>query len=435
MLPRPARLGVAVSGGCDSVVLLHSLHSLSSTLDVSLTVLHLNHSLRGPESDADEAFVRDLAASLSLKCHSERLAPGDLAGNIEQAARDARRDFFRRAISTLALDRVATGHSVRDQAETLLFRMLRGAGSTGLRGILPVTPEGIIRPLLDFSREEIEQYARAHNLTWREDSSNATLLYARNRLRHTLLPELRRDWNPALDQALAHTALLASEDEEFWEAEVARVYPNVLHSVQPQAVVFDAAALRANPPALCRRLIRHGIRQANGDLNSFTFRHIQSVVDLLDRPSGAVRLPNLEARRSFHYLRLGPPGKRPQYEFPLQVPSVIQIEEKTVHLSLEGYNGGETRGVALDWDRLEQPLTLRNWRPGDRYQPAGSSGVKKLHDLFQAGKVPYWNRPGWPIMISNDVIVWASQFGPAAAFQAGCGTRFALRISEDYPGQ
>jgi tRNA(Ile)-lysidine synthase len=416
------------------VVLLHALHSLAPAHDLDLTVLHLNHGLRGPESDADEAFVRDLGVSLHLPFHAERLAPGSLTGNIEQAARDARRAFFRRAMAAVPLDRVATGHSVRDQAETVLFRLLRGAGPTGLRAILPVTAEGIIRPLLDFSRDEIEQFARDHNLNWREDSSNATLVYARNRLRHHLLPELRRDWNPALDQALAQTAFLAAEDEEFWDAEVARVYSNAVHSTPPQAVVLSAPVLQASAPALRRRLIRHAIRNVIGDLNSFTFNHIQSVVDLLQHPAGAIRLPGLEARRSFHYLRIGSPRPHPQYEFPLQVPSVVQIAEKTVHLSLEGYNSGETRGVALDWDKLEQPLTLRNWRPGDRYQPAGSSGVKKLHDLFQVGKVPYWDRPGWPMMISNGAIVWASQFGPAAALQAGRGTRFALRISEDFPG-
>src|SRR5436305_6953667 len=209
------RVGVAVSGGADSVCLLYILRELAAQWNLCLTVLHLDHQLRGDESTADARFVRELADRLGLPIVS-RCATLPLSGNLEQAGRRARLAFFSEIIQSGACDRVALGHTRSDQAETVLFRLLRGSGTAGLAGIRPVTSGGIVRPLLDVNRAEVETYLRDRGIGWREDSTNASRRFARNRIRHELLPQLCRDWNPEIAESLARTADWALAEESYW---------------------------------------------------------------------------------------------------------------------------------------------------------------------------------------------------------------------------
>ena len=213
--------GVAVSGGADSVCLLEVLRELAPRWDLRLAVLHLDHGLRGEESRQDAEFVRELARARELPFILERAELP--AGNLEEAAREARLRFFRERIAAGAVDSVAVGHTRSDQAETVLFRFLRGAGTAGLAGIHPVTGDGIVRPLLDVTRAETEAFLRARGIAWREDSTNASARFARNRIRHGLLPQLTRDWNPALEATLAKTADWALAEEAYWKDEIANL--------------------------------------------------------------------------------------------------------------------------------------------------------------------------------------------------------------------
>ena len=198
------RIGVAVSGGADSVCLLHVLRELAPRWELRLTVLHLDHQLRGEESRQDALFVRELAAALDLPFELREIDVHSLCGetgdNLEQAARAARLEFFRSFLQAGTLDRVAVGHTRSDQAETVLFRFLRGSGTAGLSGIRPVTEDGIVRPLLEIQRPEIEQYLRERGIAWRTDSTNVSSAFARNRIRQELLPQLTREWNPRMTE-------------------------------------------------------------------------------------------------------------------------------------------------------------------------------------------------------------------------------------------
>src|SRR6516165_11630394 len=211
------KVGVAVSGGADSVCLLHALRELAPRWDLRLHVLHVNHRLRGAESDEDAQFVRDQAAQFGLPFTIHEADLDMTPDNLEQAAREIRMAFFNEKIARGAVARVATGHTRSDQAETVLFRFLRGAGTAGLSGIRPVTSEGIVRPLLAISREEIEAWMRERHIPWREDSTNASPTFARNRIRHKLLPLLARDWNPQIEETLARTAEWAQAEEAYWD--------------------------------------------------------------------------------------------------------------------------------------------------------------------------------------------------------------------------
>ena len=443
------RVAVAVSGGADSVCLLHVLVELRERWNLDLSVLHLDHQLRGEESQTDARFVAELARSLGvpLETHVVDIArfATETGDNLEQAARRERRRIFGDLVRSGKLDRVALGHTRSDQAETVLFRFLRGSGTAGLAGIRPVTSDGFVRPLLAVDRGDVEQYLREREIPWREDSSNASLAFARNRIRHELLPQLQRDWNPALVETLAHTADWAFEEESWWATEIERLA--ALHlQIKPPAVYLRAQALEDLPPAAARRLARHAIEGVKGDLLGIDFSHVRQILALAAQHQGDGRLqvPGVDVFRSFEWLRLAPPGldtlENRYYRYPLAVPGsvalpgagatieaeVVETKASTVRAD-SGYNEG---ACCLDRDRVSGPLEVRNWRPGDQYQPAGHLGDEKMKILFQRERIPLWERRSWPIITNHDQIVWARRFGPASHAAATPDSRTILRIRE-----
>jgi tRNA(Ile)-lysidine synthase len=431
MLAGGRRIAVAVSGGADSVCLLHLLHELQ----LATLVLHVNHHLRGSESDTDAAFVAELAAGLDVPCAIHD-APVLSAGNLEQEARRLRLAFFRSIIERGEADRVALGHTRSDQAETVLFRFLRGAGTAGLAGIRPVTRDGIIRPLIETDREEVRRYLTERNLPWREDSSNASLDFARNRIRHQLLPQLAREWNPAIVQTLAQTADWAQAEEEYWSAELAAVNPE-----PDRSVLINASRLGTMPLAVARRLVRRAIELAKGDLRAIDFPHVEAVLALVEGPEGGrTQLPGLDICRSFDRIRLAPAAVSAAYRCPVAVPGCVPVPGTLLTLALELLDKSETIDTAhsvynsemgyLDWGRLSGNLELRNWNPGDRYQPVGTSGERKIADLFQDARIPLWERSLWPILTDDSGIVWVRRFGPSAGLVAGPGCSVMLAIKE-----
>jgi len=449
MFQRDQRVGVAVSGGADSVCLLHVLRELGPRWNLRFTVLHLDHRLRGEESRADAAFVRDLAAAFDLPFELQETEVAALCretgDNLEQAARAARLEFFTRLIEAGGLDRIATGHTRSDQAETVLFRFLRGAGTAGLAGIRPVTGDGIVRPLLEVDRAEVERYLRERGVTWRNDSTNDSTAFARNRIRHELLPQLAREWNPALADTLAHTANWAQAEEAYWASELARLAPSHV-IIEPPAVLLHTVPLAALPLAVARRLVRRAVETAKGDLRGIGFEHLAGILELAASAEGHGRLqiPGIDVLRSFNWLRIAPPAldnlDNRNYRLPLPVPGAVRLpgQKMLVHTELfENTNVTETskdvyNGCVgcLDWNRLSGSLEVRNWRPGDRYQPVGHSGAENIKVLFHQARIPLWERRHWPVVTMGDAILWTRRFGPAAEFVANSGSSLVLRIRE-----
>ena len=435
------RVAVAVSGGADSVCLLHVLLDLAPRWDLTLSVLHVNHNLRGDASRADSEFVRSLAVGLNLPFTLHDLDLSASPGNLEQSARNARLDFFHRHLASGLATRVALGHTRSDQAETVLFRFLRGSGATGLAAIRPVTERGIVRPLIEIDRSEIVRFLRDRTIPWREDSSNATFEFARNRIRHQLLPQLTREWNPALAETLAHTADLSLAEEAYWQTEIDRLAGLHLTRRGP-AMLISAAALAALPLAAARRLVRHAILLVTGGQQASHFRHIAAVLELAARPQGTGRtqLPGLEVRRSFDWLRLAPSAPAEAYSLCPAVPGTTGIPGTNFAISLELLENLETTRSpntvynsqmgCLDWNRLSGPLELRNWRPGDQYQPMGIPAAKRIKTLFQQARIPVWERAQWPVLTDAESIVWARRFGTATAVTAGFGSSRILAVSE-----
>jgi tRNA(Ile)-lysidine synthase len=447
MFPPGCRVGVAVSGGADSVCLLHVLNELRPRWDLRLSVLHLDHGLRGEESRGDARFVAELAASLGLEVHIREWDVRGMAresgDNLEQAARKARQEFFLEFLAAGRLDRVALGHTRSDQAETVLFRFLRGAGTAGLAGIRPVTAEGLVRPLLGVERREVEAYLRERGLLWREDSTNADVTFDRNRIRHQLLPALEREWNPALAATLANMADWALEEEAWWEGHVARLAAEHLVS-RPPAVLVRADALAALPPAAARRLLRHAIERVKGDLRGIDFEHIRTILEMASAGEGHGRTqaPGVDVMRSFEWLRIAPreAGRERDFRLALSTPGRVKLPDGSLlcaeliemagptAMSDSVYNG--TRGC-LDWERLKCALAVRNWRPGDQYQPIGHPCEERLKLLFQKERIPLWERRTWPVLVTGgEAIVWSRRFGGATAYAAGPESRVTLSIYE-----
>jgi len=436
----PRRVGVAVSGGADSVCLLHVLGELAPRYGLELSVLHINHNLRADESRADAEFVRALAAQLDLPFHIRELDLSAADDNLEQAARRGRLAFFQELLSTGVLDRTALGHTRSDQAETVLFRFLRGSGSAGLAGIRPVTANGIVRPLIEVERSQVLDYLRSRNLEWREDSTNASTDFARNRIRHQLLPQLARDWNPAIGETLAHTAEWALAEESWWQSEVERLAAEHL-TERDGAILIRASALLGLPLAASRRLVRHAIERIKGDLRGIDFGHVEAVLELASRPGGGVvRIPRIAVCRSFDWVCFAAPVHRSVWRITPALPGRTPVPGTHLSLSLEIIDNSETFTPSscvynsemgcLDWKLAVGVPILRNWRPGDHYQPVGTPSEEKLKYLFQQARVPVWERAGWPVLEMGERIVWTRRFGPAAWCAASPHSAVILKVRE-----
>ena len=453
---RPGQsVGIAVSGGADSVFLLHALRELAPRWNLRLSVIHIEHGIRGEASIADAEFVAQLAAGFNLPFHLHHAYVPAIAGNLEEAARHVRQAFYTELIASRAVDLVATGHTRSDQAETVLYRILRGSGLTGLSGILPVTHEGLVRPLLELDRSEIEAWLRDHAIAWREDQTNQDRTYARNRLRHEILPLLRASFNPQLDDALSNLATLARDEESYWQSEL-RQPPATSH--QPQ--VIAVSELANVPPALARRRVRQAITLAKGNHRSLDFAHVERVLEMARSHNGHDRfqIPGLDIRRSFDFIRLAPAGAETAEDrpfcLPVPVPGSVELPGSLTRITLQvlekdplphqapthpvGHSPCATVVSELDWQRFRggrgaPSLELRNWRPGDQYRRVGRAKPEKIKFFFQEARIPMWERGNWPIITYNETIVWARRFGAAAEFATGPDTRSILQVAETEP--
>ena len=513
LLTPGTRLGVAVSGGADSVSLLRLLLELRGEVGIVLSVVHFNHKLRGAESDTDEQFVSDLARHYELEFHlkSANVAvhAADERLSLETAARELRYQFFAELLGAdtpnsdsldeqragprhaTHLDKVATGHTMDDQAETVLMRVFRGTGIGGLGGIYPrlVVEDSereyaqgddskeIIRPLLGVRRWELEHYLGALGQGWREDASNKDLKFTRNRVRHTLLPLAEREFNPGIVSGLSDLAEIARAEEDYWENEASgwmgttvqwfrpdagagksasdlvQLTPsgaNFAHNeaddspgcgAQPLNASVDLTWLLAEPLAVQRRVIKSIGEEADFALE---FRHVEEILRFAATETStgkhlALPLGWRVAREEDSLVFLSPTGDpwlhEPQdYSYPLPVPGQVQIPElRSVIQAVRAEPGESPTGYnqeqALDAALLPGELTVRNWRPGDRFWPAHTKSPKKIKELLQERSVTGQERKLWPVVTAKDEIVWVRGFPLADKFCAQTG-REAVIIRE-----
>ncbi len=459
-LLRPGmRVACACSGGADSVALVRLLHELKDKLGLRLLVAHLNHQLRGEDSDADECFVRRLAERLELEFVVRRENVGARAQlhriNVEEAGREARLEFFASLVSAGKGDAVAVAHTLDDQAETVLARLVRGAGTRGLAGIYPVVEplpgakEGrLIRPLLGLRRAELRDYLDSLQQPWREDATNRDTQRQRNRIRLEMLPAL----NPAALEHIGRLADHAREEESFWAALIEDRFKLLAHRtgkevelpvaglVEPDPLLakLPARLAREAQRAVARRLLRRAIAKVRGDLRRITQTHVEKALGLATAGHSGRRLllPGVEVERQFDRLVIRRAARKAatDFELRLEAPQTVRLpdgralEVKLVAVAqLEpGYNGA--RNVA-DAARAQFPLLVRNWRPGDRFA-ARPGRRKKLKALFQQQRIPLAQRAGLPVVVCGGEIVWVRWLGVASGFAFTGASRMALVIEE-----
>lgn len=467
LFPDSGVVVVGVSGGPDSVCLLHVLNRLCGPEGpypaISLHVAHLDHGLRGEAGRADAAFVADLAAQWGMPC---TLGEADIPAlaqknhrSVEETARQARYAFLRQVAAAVGAGRIAVAHHADDQVETLVMHWLRGSGLAGLAGMRALEGD-IIRPLLDISRAEILRYCEQHQLSYREDVSNQDRRYLRNRIRHDLLPVLEQ-YNPNLRETLLRTAAVLAEEDAYIEAQVDACWPDVIVSQQQLCLEGDVQAYRRLPLALRHHvLLRAGLRVSSGETH-LERRHVEACDALLLRASGSgtLHLPGgLRLRREYdRFILEHLPGERRSESaagqsqdkevVPLPTPGTARLAGSPWLVRghvLEGQHnpppGYERGGLGRRWGYMDldavgayQPLHVRTRRPGDRFRALGMPKEKKLQDVLVDAKIPRAQRDMLPLVCgADDSILWVAGYQVADLVKLTPETRrvLALELAE-----
>ncbi len=441
MLRRGETVIVAVSGGPDSVALLHLLHRLSGEFGVRLHVFHMDHGLRGEASAADARYVRDLAGTLGLPVTVVALPPGELkamSGSLQANARARRYEEMRRLARQIGAQRAALGHNRDDQAETVLMRLLRGAGTAGLAGIPPVRlEEGLtyIRPLLGIPRREILLYCQEHELHFRLDASNERLEYLRNRIRLELLPYLEREYSPALSRHLAETAAILRDEDALLDSLAAEVLRRC--RLPGEGAALQAEALLKEPVALVRRVLRLAAREVAGPAYDLGFGPTGEILRLLAENSGTrqLHLPGglalLAEYGTVRFLRREDgSGAVGDHHWLLPEQGDLDLPELGLQVRVrpEPVEAGPW-SATFDADLLPGPLAIRFRRPGDRIWPVGMRGSKKLQDLLVDAKVPRRLRDRIPLLVAGKEVLWVIGHRLDRRFLADGSSRRAVGIS------
>ncbi|MGI6488215.1 MAG: tRNA lysidine(34) synthetase TilS [Syntrophomonadaceae bacterium] len=432
----------AVSGGPDSVAMLHILNRLSPELGFSLYAAHLHHGLRA-EADTEEEFVVQLTSAMDIPCSRTRVDVRQLARvrklSVEEAGREARYTFFYQLQQELEAARVATGHHMGDQAETVLMRLLRGSGLKGLRGIMP--RRGIfIRPLLECSREEIVSYLHDNHQEYCVDHSNYDPVYLRNRIRHQLLPQLQREYNPGIAHSLARMAAIIRDENQVLEDLTDQVWEEVART-ETSKITLSLNRFHALVPGLQRRIILRALSQIGG-VSGWGMRDVETIRELSYKPGSSKEVQlarGIRVGKSYEELIFHRGQEKPRpFSYLLQIPGKTYIKEMQAEIKCQVQEqwclpSDADRGWAcLDWDKLSRPLEVRSRRPGDRFYPLGLGGSKKLKDYFIDARVPASERDRVGLLACGEQIYWVIGHRLDARAAVEDGTRQVLVVEISY---
>jgi len=438
LLERGDRVIVGVSGGMDSMVLLHLLNACRQEFDLSLIVAHINHGLRPVESEKEAELVQKESERLGSPFEygqfdvKEFQKAGGLS--LQDAGRRIRFHFFNSLLAKYGAQKIALGHHADDQAETVLMRLMRGSGLKGLRGMLPIRGGRVIRPLLEAWREEIESFARGKGIPYCLDPSNLKRNYLRNRLRLELIPMIEREYQPNFRAVLLRASAIFREENDYLERGAEEAYQRIVQE-EKDALSFRFSGYQSLDRAIRWRVVQKMLIRIYGrevsceeeewpDVNQIYRRLHQPV------PSFFLELPHgvcLEKRYDVVSLVKGKARLIPPFEIELAVPGRTFIEEIGREVVIEEISrdhkpvgsaglGGATglnkarHAAFLDYQSLQFPLKMRNFRPGDRFRPLGVKGTQKLKEFFIDQKIPRFERPRILLLLSGEVIAWVVDY-------------------------
>lgn len=409
-LPGGVGVMVGLSGGGDSVALLYLLLKLAPLFSLRIQAAHLDHGIRA-ESGLDVDFVRQLCREWQIPLVIERLDVPRWAGQhgigLEEAGRELRQQFLQRSAEAEDCSYIALGHHRGDQAETLLMRLVRGSGLTGLASMRPVKGS-VIRPLLDVSRAQLEECLAETGQSFIRDPSNEDLYFTRNRLRHCVVPELKA-LNPRLEENLAALSQRIALEEQYWEQEVESIFTR-LGILENGELWFERTALLSLHPALRARVLRRALQEVRGDLKGLGAVHIEALENLLGgaRPQGEVHLPAAWVGRRyqrFWFRAVAPPPPEP-YDIEIDGPGEVRLPDgRRLLVSLEALPQGETpQAVEFPAQAVPFPLRVRSFRPGDRFHPRGAPGHRKLKKIFIDARIEREQRYRLPLLEKGRIL-------------------------------
>lgn len=458
---------VAVSGGADSLALLYGLHVLHPQLNCQFHVAHLNHCLR-PDADIDADFVQQHTAHLGVSCTIHRAEVSHLAKqwklSVEAAARKARYQFYEEVCEQIGATKVALGHHQDDTAETVLMNLIRGSGSTGLKGIVPVRDLRFIRPLSGFTRRQIDTFLASKGLAPRHDSTNTDTRYFRNRIRHELIPRLESEYNPNIKVGLSRTADVLGAESEYLDTVAQEAFetcwfrdPDRVKALATlESVVLDREKFQQFHIAVQRRVLRLSFFEMLDSIGDLYFAHCEAMLNVIEgnTPNAVLALPNgLRFRRVYQYLifevniNSRSPFPIESFAYPLAVPGKTSIVALNTEITakLRDIRSGKpfrlpdgryeaifdyekVRGTFVDPPSEISPLMVRNRRQGDRFQPYGMRGTKKIKDFMIDAKVPRYERARIPMLVCGDEILWIVGHTTSDPFKIHSGTRQYLYL-------
>jgi len=446
------RIVAAVSGGADSVVMLHLLKEMMvNTPPFELAIAHLNHLTRGEDSRKDAAFVAQLGEKLDLETFIEEIDVAvekkRIKTSFQEAARIVRYEFLKRVLKKWGGTWIALGHTADDQVETVLMNLLRGSGTRGLSG-MPAQRDSLIRPLHECFRHEVEAYINRYGLVFRIDTTNRSDDYLRNRVRRELIP-LLECYNPQVKSTVIETSRIVHDDEECLQGLVDRLYAGVkVETTGNGLLALDMGAINAQHPALQKRLIRQAICEAKGDLRRIGARHIQDLLMLFDAAASGkkIHLPGGLAAictgKSVIFYETPPEENNILSEgqesapVEIKVPGWTDIGVAGLKLHAELMSPGDfqkrsfsSRQACLDFDKTGPVIQTRFFRPGDRFIPLGMKKSKKIKSFFIDEKIPRAERKSVPLLTTGSGdIIWIYGKRIAETYRVTDGTRNILFV-------
>ncbi len=440
LLKKRETILLACSGGADSICLLHVLCELQEDWKWDLQIAHFDHQLR-PEAQADERFVRKWASDRKLPYYTRSQDVAAFARknriNLEEAGRDLRYAFLEEVAAASGAGKIATGHTMDDQAETFLMRMMRGSGPTGLAGIPVLRGDRVVRPLLQVTRSEVQIYLESCSLDFRKDASNQDQRYLRNRIRLDLLPLLQKQFDPQIVPHLGRLTELLQEDEAGWDVKVRQAAEEALIP-EDDTWFLDMNILLQSPKALQRRLVRQFLARIRGHLRGISYEDIETIRALPEGRKFTLER-GLWLHRSRNRVKVLPSDTAPQpltYTYVWYLGEKLSIPELDITLIQQVFPRTQVKELkqdnlsqaVLDLHKMSFPLTVRSRKPGDRYRALGAPGRSKLKEMWRAQGIPPQARDRYPLVISGMDIVWVLGLPVSEDFKVSEATQEVLCI-------
>lgn len=445
MLAREDLVVVAVSGGADSMALLKVLEILSGEYGIRLVSAHLNHGIR-EDADREEQFVRRFSQERGIEFESKRVHVPELkkgsGKSIEEIGREERIRFLMDAAGKYGAQKIALGHHLQDQAETLIMNFLRGSGTQGLKGMLPVREGMFIRPFLGIKKKEILDFLEENQVPFMTDTSNDSNVYLRNRIRHKLLPELKKQFNPNLEEALGNMSEIMRLENDYMEAVTDKVLKSWGLKPTDAEIRIRRNDLINLHPAMQNRIIKTVLKRFNPSGKGIGYVHVKAVINLAHdcKPGGQVILPfRICLRREYDYLCFVrqenvDSERRGDFCYAVSIPGEIRINDLNRTMKFEMVQPPESilsnnpHVVHMDFEKITPPLVVRTIRPGDFIEPLGMAGKKKLKSYFIDNKIPQIKRKHIPLLADGESVIWITGMRLSERVKITNKTRIFLKI-------